>query len=67
MAGAGRRFGAAAAGAGRCDREATGAYLEASSERNRALYERHGFELVEAVRLPRGGPPMWTMWREPRR
>jgi hypothetical protein len=51
----------------RCDREATGAYREASSERNRALYERHGFELVEAVRLPRGGPPMWTMWREPRR
>lgn len=47
-----------------CDRQGVPAYLEASSERNRALYERHGFELVEEVRLPAGGPPMWLMWRE---
>ncbi len=51
----------------RCDREGMPAYLEASSERNRALYERHGFELIEEVRLPGGGPPMWRMWREARR
>lgn len=49
----------------RCDRDGVAAYLEASTERNRALYERHGFELVERVELPGGGPPMWRMWREP--
>jgi ribosomal protein S18 acetylase RimI-like enzyme len=48
----------------RCDREGIPAYLEASSERSRSLYERHGFEVVEEVRLPAGGPPMWPMWRE---
>jgi ribosomal protein S18 acetylase RimI-like enzyme len=46
------------------DRDGMPAYLEASSERNRALYERHGFEVLEAVTLPGGGPPMWRMWRE---
>lgn len=51
----------------RCDRERMPAYLEASSARNRALYERHGFEVVEEVRLPAGGPPMWLMWRESQR
>ena len=48
----------------RCDRERVPAYLEASTERNRRLYERHGFELVEEIRLPGDGPPMWRMWRE---
>jgi GNAT superfamily N-acetyltransferase len=50
----------------RCDSEGLPAYLEASSPRNRALYERHGFEVREELRLPRGGPPLWLMWREPR-
>ncbi|MET7693351.1 GNAT family N-acetyltransferase [Streptomyces sp. NPDC005483] len=50
----------------RCDREGVPAYLEASSERSRGLYERLGFELVERpLELP-GGPQMWPMWREPR-
>lgn len=49
----------------RCDREGTPAYLEASSERSRGLYERLGFELVERpLELP-DGPLMWPMWREP--
>jgi ribosomal protein S18 acetylase RimI-like enzyme len=47
----------------RCDRDGMPAYLEATSERNRALYERHGFAVVEEIRLPAGGPPMWGMWR----
>lgn len=44
------------------------AYLEASSDRVRGLYQRHGY----AVRpdapfyLPDGGPPMWPMWRRAR-
>lgn len=50
----------------RCDDEGFPAYLEASSERNRALYERHGFDVVERIELPGDGPPMWRMWREPR-
>jgi ribosomal protein S18 acetylase RimI-like enzyme len=50
----------------RCDAERLPAYLEASSTRSRALYERHGFEVTEEVPLPKGGPPIWLMWREPR-
>jgi GNAT superfamily N-acetyltransferase len=48
----------------RCDREGWPAYLEASTERNRRLYLRHGFEVTGEIRLP-GGPSMWAMWREP--
>ena len=50
----------------RCDRERTPAYLEASTPRNRALYERHGFDVMEECRYASDGPPMWRMWREPR-
>jgi len=49
----------------RCDADRTPAYLEATSERSRALYLRHGFEVTEELRLPGGGPPLWPMWREP--
>jgi ribosomal protein S18 acetylase RimI-like enzyme len=47
-----------------CDRDVTPAYLEATSERNRALYARHGFEVMGEIRLP-DGPSMWPMWRGP--
>ncbi|WP_328494035.1 GNAT family N-acetyltransferase [Streptomyces sp. NBC_00414] len=48
----------------RCDSEGTAAYLEASSARGRALYERLGFVFTgREVALP-AGPPMWPMWRE---
>jgi GNAT superfamily N-acetyltransferase len=49
----------------RCDREGIPAYLEASTPRNRALYERHGFAVTEEFRLAKGSPPLWRMWREP--
>jgi GNAT superfamily N-acetyltransferase len=49
----------------RCDAEQVPAYLEASTPRNRALYERHGFKVVEECRYASDGPPMWRMWREP--
>ena len=49
----------------RCDRDGLPAYLEASSPRNRACYERNGFRVVEEYRLGRDGPPGWRMWREP--
>jgi len=50
----------------RCDREGIPAYLESSSERSRALYLRNGFEVVEEIVYPGGGPPSWRMWRPPR-
>ena len=49
----------------RCDRDGMPAYLEATTPRNRALYERHGFRVVLQVRWPDGGPPLWPMWRDP--
>lgn len=49
----------------RCDELGTPAYLDASSERNRRLYERHDFRTVAEITLPQG-PPIWPMWREPR-
>jgi GNAT superfamily N-acetyltransferase len=49
----------------RCDRERIPAYLESSKRRNVVLYERHGFRVVEELMLPKDGPPIWRMWREP--
>jgi GNAT superfamily N-acetyltransferase len=48
----------------RCDRDGTPAYLEATSDRNRALYERHGFRAHGDIPLP-GGPALRRMWRDP--
>jgi ribosomal protein S18 acetylase RimI-like enzyme len=50
---------------GRCDAEHVPAYLEASTPRNRDLYERHGFQVTEEFALGRGAPPQWRMWRGP--
>jgi GNAT superfamily N-acetyltransferase len=48
-----------------CDRERIPVHLEASTDRNRQLYERHGFALTEVFDMPgRGGPPIREMWRE---
>lgn len=53
-------------GLARCDREAIPAFLETAKERNVAYYERFGFRVTDCVKLPRGGPPIWLMWRDPR-
>jgi hypothetical protein len=50
----------------RADREGVPAYHEATSPRNRALYERHGYVNQGEFVLPDGGPTLWRMWREPR-
>ena len=48
----------------RCDEAGEPAYLEATSEDNRRLYERHGFRVVGELPLP-DGPTMSAMWRQP--
>jgi GNAT superfamily N-acetyltransferase len=48
----------------RCDRDGLPAFLEASNPRNKALYERHGFEAVGVIQAG-NSPPMWPMRREP--
>jgi ribosomal protein S18 acetylase RimI-like enzyme len=48
----------------RCDAERLPAYLEATSERNAALYARLGFEHLGCFTL-RDSPPLWPMRRPP--
>lgn len=49
----------------RADRERMPAYHEATTPRNRALYERHGYITLGELELP-AGPTLWRMWRDPR-
>ena len=49
----------------RLDRAGEAAYLESTTWRNGALYERHGFEYMGQIVLP-DGPPLSQMWRSPR-
>jgi GNAT superfamily N-acetyltransferase len=48
----------------RCDREGLLAYLEASEPQLIPFYQRHGFAVVQQIRLP-SGPPVWGMLRQP--
>jgi GNAT superfamily N-acetyltransferase len=48
----------------RCDREGLPAYLEASSARNAALYERLGFEVIRELHYG-GSQPLRLMIRPP--
>lgn len=47
----------------RCDREGLPAYLEASSERSTALYERLGFRVTRELRI--GGSPSLRLMVRP--
>ena len=49
-----------------CDRDGTPAFLEATSERSVALYERHGFEVAARIQVG-DSPPLWPMRRPARR
>jgi GNAT superfamily N-acetyltransferase len=49
----------------RLDRDGVPAYLEATTDRNRRLYERHGFVFWNDI-APEGGPTLRRMWRAPR-
>jgi ribosomal protein S18 acetylase RimI-like enzyme len=47
------------------DRARAPGYLETATERNLALYQRHGFVVTGEARLPSDGPKLWFLWREP--
>jgi len=47
------------------DEQGVPAYLEATSQRNRALYERHGFQVTGELSVD-DSPHLWQMWRNPR-
>ncbi len=49
----------------RCDQDRLPAYLEATTPRSKALYERHGFEELGVIQEG-SSPPMWPMLRPPR-
>jgi GNAT superfamily N-acetyltransferase len=49
----------------RADRDHLPAYLEATSPKNKPLYERHGFEAIGEIQAG-GSPPMWPMLRRAR-
>ncbi|MBV8943164.1 MAG: GNAT family N-acetyltransferase [Solirubrobacterales bacterium] len=49
----------------RADSAGLPTYIEASTERSAALYERLGFHHIDALELPEGGPPVWLMRRPP--
>ncbi len=53
------------AGTDRCDAAGQPAYLETQTERNIALYRRHGFEVISENRPRPDAPRLWSMWREP--
>jgi ribosomal protein S18 acetylase RimI-like enzyme len=46
----------------RCDREQIPSYLESSKAANIPFYNKHGFEVVDELRIP-GGPSLWPMVR----
>jgi GNAT superfamily N-acetyltransferase len=49
----------------RADSAGLPTYIEASSQRSAALYERLGFVHMDVLELPGGGPPVWLMRRPP--
>lgn len=53
-------------GLARCDAEHMPAYLESSNVKNLPFYRKHGFEVVDELRLVMKGPTLWLMRRPAR-
>lgn len=49
----------------KCDATAMPSYLESSKAENLSFYNRHGFEVVEQIVIPKTDVKLWLMWREP--
>ena len=49
----------------RCDDNGLPAYLENTKENNLHFYERFGFHITDTFTIPKNGPSIWLMWREP--
>jgi ribosomal protein S18 acetylase RimI-like enzyme len=50
----------------RADAEGLPCYLESTNERNLTFYKRHGFKVSTQGQVPKDGPQIWFMLREPR-
>jgi ribosomal protein S18 acetylase RimI-like enzyme len=48
----------------RIDKERLPCYLEATTEKNVAIYQHHGFRVVEQGKVPGSGVTLWSMLRE---
>jgi ribosomal protein S18 acetylase RimI-like enzyme len=51
----------------RIDGEGKAIYLETLNPRAVPFYQKLGFHVCEVMHLPEGGPPMWSMLREPKK
>lgn len=49
-----------------CDQAHVPAYLESSNVKNLPFYRKHGFDVVDELRLAMNGPTLWLMWRPAR-
>jgi hypothetical protein len=49
----------------RADADGLPCYLETMKERNVPFYQKYGFEVVVDELVPKGGPRLWTMKRQP--
>jgi ribosomal protein S18 acetylase RimI-like enzyme len=49
----------------RIDDDGQAAYLETLNPKAIPFYQKLGFQICEEINLPEGGPPMWSMLREP--
>jgi GNAT superfamily N-acetyltransferase len=47
------------------DRRGLPCYVETAKTRNVTFYEKQGFVVKHEFAVPMGGPPFWTMIREP--
>ncbi|HEY1711070.1 MAG TPA: GNAT family N-acetyltransferase [Rhizomicrobium sp.] len=39
-------------------------YLESSKDKNIPIYQSFGFKVTGEIRVPKGGPTIWPMWRD---